>query len=280
MRSGRRVVSTPEHVHFAGYLVGRTPQLYMTYLMWRRGVGFRVGTSRTYTNGQVKPVVGVAMRTRGERADASWVVSTHHTEADARYAEAFLSAKYGLPTVPFVARPSAASANRGLVGDQYLLSRLFSELDTEAGGRAGSWPTRVCSSDRPHFQSGTYTSTEVRRRRLAISLCGDRRGRSPMHRIALFGYDEEGRRALESRGLSVRPARRGSDGWRFETSCKDMGTLQRVAGEIAETLGDVAIRPSARLAGSNREELARELGCRSCRPRRPSARHGDVRRAG
>jgi superfamily I DNA/RNA helicase len=151
MRSGRRVVSTPEHVHFAGYLVGRRPQLHMTY--------------------------------------------------------------------------------RRILADEGLFF------------------------DRPHFQTGTYTATEVHRRRLAISLCGDRRGRSPMHRIALFGYDEEGRRALESRGLGVRPARRGSDGWRFETSCKDMGTLHRVAGEIAETLGDVTIRPSARL-GSNREELA------------------------
>jgi superfamily I DNA/RNA helicase len=107
----------------------------------------------------------------------------------------------------------------------------------------------------PHFQSGTYTATEVRRRRLAISLCGDRRGRTPMHRIALFGYDAEGGRLLKERGLSVRPARRGSDGWRFETACKDMATIERVASDIADVLGDVTIRPSARL-GSNREELS------------------------
>jgi ATP-dependent DNA helicase UvrD/PcrA len=253
-RSGRRLVSTPEHVHFAGYMLGRTPQLYMTYVMWRRDRGFRIGTSRTYTNGQVKPVVGVALRTRGESADASWVVSTHPTEADARYAEAFLSAKYGLPTVPFVARRVRNGSGRGLVGDQYLLARLFSELDTEAGG------LRLLKDyglffDRPHSQSGTYTKTGVRRRRLAISLCGDHRGRTPMHRIALFGYDDEGRRALEGVGLSVRPARRSSDGWRFETACKDMKTIHRVAHQIANTLGDVSIRPAARL-GSTREELA------------------------
>ena len=100
-----------------------------------------------------------------------------------------------------------------------------------------------------------YTRTEVRRRRLAISLCGDRRGRSPMHRIALFGYDDEGRRALEGLGFSVRPARRGSDGWRYETACKDMATIHRVAGQIAGALGDVSIRPTARL-GSNHEGLA------------------------
>src|SRR5260221_8587966 len=32
-RSGRRLVSTPEHTHFAGYLLGETPQLHFTYLM-------------------------------------------------------------------------------------------------------------------------------------------------------------------------------------------------------------------------------------------------------
>jgi DNA helicase-2/ATP-dependent DNA helicase PcrA len=252
--SGRQIVSTPEHVHFAGYLAGRTPQLHMTYLMWRRDRGFRIGTSRTYTNGQAKPVVGVAMRTRAEHADASWVVSVHESDAEARYAETLLSVRYGIPTVPFMARRYDGWQGRSLVADQHLLDRLFAEHDTHAGGH------RLLADmglyfDRPHFQPATYTKNEVRRRRLAIALCGDRRGRTPMHRIALFGYDERGRRVLEDLGFSVRPARRGSDGWRFETVCKDMATIQRVAGQIATSLGDVAIRPVARL-GSNSEEPA------------------------
>ncbi|HEY8625761.1 MAG TPA: UvrD-helicase domain-containing protein [Solirubrobacteraceae bacterium] len=254
LRSGRKLTSTPEHIHFAGYQLGRTPQLHMTYLMWRRDRGFRIGTSRTYTNGQVKPVVGVALRTRGERADAAWVVSTHDSEAGARFAEALLAARYGLPTAPFQARRYEGSDGRSLVGDQALLDRLFAEHDTNVGGQ------RLLADeglyfDRPHFQPGTYTRTEVRRRRLAISLCGDRRGRTPMHRIALFGYDEEGRRTLERIGLSVRPARRGSEGWRYESCCKDMATIQRVAGQIASALENVTIVPSARL-GSNSEGLA------------------------
>jgi DNA helicase-2/ATP-dependent DNA helicase PcrA len=100
-----------------------------------------------------------------------------------------------------------------------------------------------------------HTKTEVRRRRLAISLCGDRRGRTPMHRLALFGYDDAGRRRLEEMGLSVRPARRGSEGWRFETAGKDMARIERTASQIATALGDVSIRPSARL-GHNRDGLA------------------------
>ena len=76
-----------------------------------------------------------------------------------------------------------------------------------------------------------------------------------MHRLALFGYDQGGRQALENIGFSLRPARRGSDGWRFETACKDMATIQQMAKQIASTLDDVSIRPSARL-GANRVDLA------------------------
>ena len=38
-----------------------------------------------------------------------------------------------------------------------------------------------------------------------------------MHRIAMVGRDEEGKRALEAAGLSVRPAKCESDSWRYET---------------------------------------------------------------
>ena len=255
MRSGRKVVSTPEHTHFAGYLVGRTPQLYMTYLMWRRDRGFRIGTTRTYTNyknGQPKPFIGLAQRSNQEHADASWVVSTHMTEADARFAELSLSLQYRIPTVPFVARPNGAPPGRSLVGDQYLLDRLFAELDTHASGLR-LLADEGLSLEQPHLQPSTYTKTDVRRRRLAISMCGDRRGRSPMHRIAIFGYDDHGREVLQRLGLSVRPARRGSHGWRFETASRDMRTITETANQIASALGDVVVRPTARL-GRNDEQ--------------------------
>jgi DNA helicase-2/ATP-dependent DNA helicase PcrA len=246
LRSGRRLVSTAEHTHFAGYILGHTPQMFMTYLMWRRDRGFRVGTSRTYTNGQVKPVVGVAGRVRQERADAAWVVSTHGSEAEARYAETLLSLRYGLPTVPFTARRYKGNEGRSLVADQALLDRLFTEHDTESAARQLLRKAGLFFGQ-PHFFSGGYTRTEVRRRRLAISLCGDRRGLTPMHRLALFGYDEPGRRQLESIGLTVRPARRGSAGWRYETCCKDMASVTDVASRISSALGAVTIRPTARL---------------------------------
>ena len=53
------IESTNEHMHFAGYKFGRAPQLHLTYLMWKRGVGFRVGTTRVYTDNKRKPTLGL-----------------------------------------------------------------------------------------------------------------------------------------------------------------------------------------------------------------------------
>jgi len=248
LASGRRVVSTPEHVHFAGFLLGRTPQQHMTYLMWREGTGFRVGTSRTYTDGQVKPVLGPSQRCRQEHADAVWVVSVHATEADARLDEAVLAARYGIPTLPFLARNPDRAGDRSLVGNQMLLDRLFAELDTEKGGRR-LLEDQGLSFEHPHHSPATSTAHGRIRRRVSVVLCGDRRGRTPMHRIALFGYDLEGREALESIGLSVRPARRGSDGWRVETASKDMAVIAEVLERMRSVL-DISVRFVARLAAN------------------------------
>jgi DNA helicase-2/ATP-dependent DNA helicase PcrA len=247
--SGRRIVSTPEHVHFAGFKSGRTPQLHMTYLMWKAGVGFRMGTSRTYTKGQRQPLPGPAMRMNQEHADAAWVVSVHATEAEARFAESSLSLRYQLPTLPFVARAIAGSPGRGLVGDQALLDRLFAGLDTETGGRRLIAETGLSFAN-PHFSAATTTSGQRVRRRLSVALCGDSRGAGPLHRIALFGYDDEGRKAVERLGLSVRPARRGSVGWRYESAHADFSRLAEIVAKLQEAL-PVSVRYTARLAASN-----------------------------
>ncbi|TML65767.1 MAG: hypothetical protein E6G22_01610 [Actinobacteria bacterium] len=246
---GRRIVSTPEHTHFAGFKAGRTPQLHMTYLMWKRGVGFRVGTSKTYTSGQRRSVPGPAMRMNQEHADTCWVVSVHSTEAEARVAEMVLSLRYQLPTLPFVARRVAGRESAGVVGDQSLIDAVFAELDTKASGRL-LLRRYGLSFDHPHFSAAATTGGSRIRRRLTVSLCGDARGGKPMHRLSLFGYDAEGRQALEHAGLSTRPAYRGSHGWRVETAHADFGRLVETV-ERVEAAVDVSVRFTARLAAQD-----------------------------
>ncbi|MEJ7813680.1 MAG: UvrD-helicase domain-containing protein [Rubrobacter sp.] len=244
-RSGRRLVSTPEHVHFAGYKLGLTPQMHMTYLMRRKDKGFRVGTSRTYTNGRVKPVVGFMQRSRQEHADAAWVVSTHDTEGEARAAETMLALKYQVPTLPFVAR---AGSDNGLVANQGLIDRVFAEVECEEGGQRLLTDSGL-RPDLPHYMPQSHTG---RRRNVVVTLCGDRRGRTPMHRISMVGRDDEGRRALESLGLSIRRAKEGSSSWRYESCFKDYGAAIEIVDRIRSVL-DVSLQRVARLGADGGE---------------------------
>ena len=68
----------------------------------------------------------------------------------------------------------------------------------------------------------------------------------------LSGSDEEGRRVLEELDLPIKPARRGSAGWIYESSYADMGKLHEVVGRIEQVL-DVSVRYTARLADRNGE---------------------------
>ncbi|HYL53256.1 MAG TPA: 3'-5' exonuclease, partial [Acidimicrobiia bacterium] len=258
LASGRRIVSTAEHTHFAGYLAGRTPQMHMTYLMWKNGVGFRVGTSRTYTAGQRAAVLGPAMRCNAEGADAVWVIGAHASDAEARLHEAAISARYGLPMLPFYARRSDRAKN-SLVGNQGLIDRLYQQLDTDKAGLC-LLADEGLSFDFPHHvpNGRTDAASGKPRRRLTVVLCGDRRGRNPLHRISLFGYDDEGRQALERIGLSVRPARKGSAGWRFETATTDMGAIARTIDAIHGAL-DVQVRCVARIARNDEAVLGNSL---------------------
>jgi DNA helicase-2/ATP-dependent DNA helicase PcrA len=249
--SGRRIVSTPEHTHFAGYRLGTTPQMHLTYLMWKRGVGFRVGTSGVYTQ-RGKAEVGIRLRCLQEHADAVWVVSAHETDAEARAAETVLSLRYGLPMVPFVSRKSASG--RSFIGNQALLDRVFTTIDTERAGRRLIEDQGLSIQHPHHLAAGS----DGRRRVLRVTLCAEKRGERPMHRIALAGRDAEGRRALEGIGLSVRDAKPGSDSWRFETLLKDYGEAIRIAGDISLVLdvdvsfaGRLGPNQSGRISGSS-----------------------------
>ena len=252
--SGRRVVSTPEHTYFAGYRLGRTPQLHFTSLMYRRGVGYRLGTSQVYTRSQVKPVVGFELRCRHEHADAVWVVSSHATEVEARTDEYILSLRYGIPTLPFAPRRGASM--NGMVGDRRVIERVFSTFDSEAAAArlfADLGLTAPVAHHRPRSRNGN-------RRNVVITLCADRRGARPMHRVSLVGNDDDGRTRLEKAGFPVRPSRAGSDSWRFEAVYADYARCLGAVDRLRAALGaDVEVHHVARLGVAEEGEATRSL---------------------
>jgi DNA helicase-2/ATP-dependent DNA helicase PcrA len=238
---GRRIVSTPEHVHFAGFHRTLTPKQYLTYAMWKVGKGFRVGTTRTYPDRGATVISGVHLRAVHEHADAAWVVSTHASEAEARAAELALSLRYRLPTLPFVARRGKGQDN-GLVADQAMIDEIFKSFPTMATGLQ-LLADHGLTFEHPHHIPQSH---EGRRRNVTVTLCAQHRGRTPMHVVAVGGRDPMVKEALEIAGLNVRPAKAGSLSWRYESAFANYGDAMQVVDRI-QTATQSLVRQTARL---------------------------------
>jgi DNA helicase-2/ATP-dependent DNA helicase PcrA len=230
LRSGVIIKSTPEHTHFAGYVLGETPQTYFLYLMHKEDVGFRLGTSQVYTNGQAKPMVGFRQRAIQEHADAVWIIRTHDNENEARFDEMTTSLRFGLPTLPFTARKGKAL--NGLVHDPQYIGRVFASIDTVAAAER-LLEEGGLDIDRPHHLPRSRNSN---RHNIVITLCADRRGNAPMHGISVIGNNAADRATLESLGLRVRAAKTHGNSWRYETGRVDFGELMSIARTIRDRL--------------------------------------------
>ena len=241
-KSGKELVSTPEHMHFAGYRLGATPQWYFTYLMHKEGKGWRIGVSQTYTKGQRAPMIGFQQRCNQEHGDSVWVVGTHNSSQEARIFEYQLSLRYAIPTLPFVARKGSSG---GYVHDQKVLDGIFASFDTETGAQK-LLRDQGLLKEYPHHRA---QATRSRRRNINITLCGDHRGNTPMHRISMVGSDSEGKKALQDAGFPVRPAKAGSESWRFETAYKEYGTLADTARLLQDIFPDAVLVRNVRLGG-------------------------------
>ncbi len=239
----REIISTADHTHFAGYRLGSTPQLYFTYLMVKKEKGWRLGVSQTYTNGQRAPMIGFQQRCNQEHGDAVWVVGVHDTSQKARVLEYQLSLRYAIPTLPFVARKG--SGEGGYVHDQRVLDDIFASFDTERGAR-DMLTSYGLSIEYPHHRA---QATQASRRNINVVLCGDHRGKTPMHRISIVGSDAEGKRVLREAGFSVRPAKRNSMSWRFETAHKEYEAVMDITKRLQEVFPMAHVVQTARLGG-------------------------------
>jgi DNA helicase-2/ATP-dependent DNA helicase PcrA len=235
------ITSTPDHIHFAGYRLGITPQIYLNYLMYKKDIGWRIGTTSVYTKGQRKSVIGFIQRSNQEHADAVWVIATHDTEKKARIQEYKFSLKYQIPTIPFT--PRKGFSFNGYVNDYASLKEIFSSFNTENSALKLLSDIGL-SRNYPHHQPQAHNSN---RRNINVTLCADKRSKTPMHLISTFGNDVVGRKKLESIGLSVRSAKKGTNNWRFETAYADYGKACLMATKIASVFPEVNLVFRARL---------------------------------
>ncbi|MCI0702550.1 MAG: UvrD-helicase domain-containing protein [Planctomycetia bacterium] len=214
VEGGLTVRATPNHICFAR--LQPDPNLHHVYLMWKRGVGFRLGTTRGVRTSKSGPLMsGLQVRTNQEVADAMWIVRTCYSSSEARFHEQLLSVKYGLPTMVFFVR----GRNMGIGQD--LIDRLFREIDTESAA------TRLMTDfhlDRryPHHRPGAVTRGEIARRFIQLTMFGDTRPKTEKrwheHRVQLITSGVSLREKAMAAALPVRNGNKGT--WRIETSRK------------------------------------------------------------
>jgi DNA helicase II / ATP-dependent DNA helicase PcrA len=230
-KRGFELTTTPEHVHFARYLVedGDGNDLFFTYLMHRRGMGFRVGVTRRYrAHFRNDKTLGFIQRTSQERADAVWLLEACATEEEARFWENFYAATYGLPTVTF-------KAVAGTKMPQAAIDRLFADVDTERGARA-LLAAKQMSFAHPHH---TPKCTTLRRRRnFSVTLCKDSR-HNTLHHCEVLGSDMGDVERLRSAGVETTAHKR--TGWRLRVATGDFGKIMALHDKVEAALGGVNV---------------------------------------
>ena len=240
--SGRELISTQEHNHFADFVHHESPQRFFTYLMFKRGFGYRLGTSQIYTRGQTRPIIGFKQRCLQEHGDAVWLIGTWESEVDARECEHRLSLTYGITTLPFVARRGGST--KGLVHDQLRLDRLHRDLDSTPKALR-LLEEHGLSLDYPHHVPQTARG---RRKLLNLTLYAEHRGATPMHRISISGNDPAERAAVLGVGLNPRLYKRNPANWRYETLYRDIAKVDGIRAKLASCF-DLEVKLKANLLG-------------------------------
>ena len=172
-------------------------------------------------------------------------IRTHSSENESRIDEVLTSSRFGLPTCPFV--PRKGKAVNGFAHDAVHLGRISSSLDTQAAAERLLEEVGL-DIDRPHHRPQGRNSN---RRNIVITLCGDKRGSTPMHRISVVGISAKDRSILEAMGLSVRAAKASGVGRRFETARADFGELMTMARRIREQLDDACFVLQGHMLGKS-----------------------------
>jgi DNA helicase-2/ATP-dependent DNA helicase PcrA len=227
VEGGLTVRATPNHICFA--LLRPTPQTHIVYLMWKRGMGYRIGTTRGVRASKDGVIVsGLQVRANQEVADAMWILRTCPTSAEARFYEQYYSVRYGIPTMVFFVR------GRRMDITQDWIDRLYGEIDTAAGADRLMRDLHL-DPRYPHHRPGSVTRGVWSRRHVLFTLFGDHRCTDLQpwhyHRVQMVTSGEKLRTAASAK-FSVRPGAKGT--WRIETSRKHHADAFQLAREIGD----------------------------------------------
>ncbi len=222
--SGARLAATPWHI--LPLEITAEPGKWFVYLMHRADRGYRVGITTTVRSGHLRrDALGYFVRSNQEHADATWLLRTVDTRAEAAYWESWFAARYGLPTACF-----HAVGRAGMAMDDRMLERLYDSLDTTTAAKC-LMEDELLHPEFPHHrpQNGR------RRQTINLTMFSDQRAGAGHHRIQWSSNRADIADRLERAGFPVRTGKGLNR--RLETSRKQYGEAVALAKAAAEAGG-------------------------------------------
>ncbi|MBI2590782.1 MAG: UvrD-helicase domain-containing protein [Candidatus Blackburnbacteria bacterium] len=225
VEDGEEITVTSNHKMFC-FL----PALYMSfgwhfvYLMHQVNLGWRIGVTNS-----------LPARLRLERhADKIIAIGAYKTDQEARFFEAYFSAKYGLPTIPFTARPGQAINGEWLV-------KLFKDIDTNKNAQILAKDLNL-ELDSPVCLTGGVVRGSTTRIKVNLEMCyRNHRGKthkngflgSPavLHQVSVETSDPKAINALKRNGF---PPLKAKKGWRVRIATTDLAKAWNVAKKLME----------------------------------------------
>jgi len=229
-KSGKSLTTTLGHIHFAGYRKDLSDPKHFVYLMYKKGVGYRIGVTLTIRKkGKDGNILGYKHRLTQEKGDCIWLLGAYDTKKEVKYYEEYYSIKYGLPWQQFLKRDGELDSNPSNKD----IGRLFKEIDTESNAK------RLLKDlglffEKPHHIPKSLNKRK--RRNFTINLCADTRNKNkPSHRYTITGSDIEDGIKLKEQGYKVNRAK-DRKGYKTESTSQDLAHIYELAENINKLL--------------------------------------------
>ncbi len=212
--NGYSIKATPNHITFAK--LKADDNYYYVYLMYKKGMGYRIGQTSGIRYGDGKLKNGIEVRLVGEQADKIWIIKTCDSKEMSTFYEEYYASKYGLPKIVFKA------SGRSINVSQEKINELFRILPTKSNA------LRLMNDENlyeeyPHYISQSITSlTGKERKNINIVFLGGKYYKTDnfySHRISIATSGLEEKKVLEDLGFNVRVSK--GDRWRIETERKE-----------------------------------------------------------
>jgi DNA helicase-2/ATP-dependent DNA helicase PcrA len=216
--TGKVIRSTPEHIFFSS-LTGDHPK-HFVYLMYKKDKGYRIGKTQNYVN--KRDTQGYKVRVTQEQADKFWIISAHDSDSEARVAESYFAARFGLPTCVFKSRPQGIT--------QRDIDSLFNSLPTEENAMRLFKEMQLSPEYPLHYPKSSGSD----RLYVIVTLCGDAR---TMTRVCCHGSGFSEKNILKELGFSIRSDGSNPGNWRVETSFSNYQDALNFAESIRRAVG-------------------------------------------